>query len=549
MKIFKLWFWKRLWQDIKYDWIYYPIHNFFLYRKIVSRTRPWDYQYILEMMRFQLTLLNNQIKKYDREIDETRIPKEKDIDRCIELLGNLIADNYEERCGFIYKERNWDQMWRPIDRSDESYEIFKDENKDDCELFEYVDVDTEEERKINIKALNDAHDLQAKEIDELFNIMKNCQGGWDERKHTKFMKISFPETNSVIEGEAGDSLGRGAKFTLYLIDEAAWLERPEAADAALSQSAECLIYVSTPKGTNNPFFNKRQSGNFPVFTFHWTDDPTKDEMWYEKEKKKIDDPAIVAQELDISYTASVEGIVIPYVWVEAAVDAHEKLGIKVVGERSMGLDVADEGGDMNAVCVRHGILITKIEEWGGGGGDIYKTVEHVFTIAKDSACSLVSFDSDGLGAGVRGDARNINKGLKTEEKVEFVPFRGSGGVVDPEKEMIAGRTNEDFFRNFKAQAMWALRTRFQNTYRAVVEKLSFQPDEIISISSNCKNYRKLMLQISQPTYKTDAVGRIVIDKKPNGAKSPDLADAVMIAFAPKKKKMWSASSGIFRQSI
>ena len=375
------------------------------------------------------------------------------------------------------------------------------------------------------------------------------RGGWDERKHTKFMKISFPETNSVIEGEAGDSLGRGAKFTLYLIDEAAWLERPEAADAALSQSAECLIYVSTPKGTNNPFFNKRQSGNFPVFTFHWTDDPTKDEMWYEKEKKKIDDPAIVAQELDISYTASVEGIVIPYVWVEAAVDAHEKLGIKVVGERSMGLDVADEGGDMNAVCVRHGILITKIEEWGGGGGDIYKTVEHVFTIAKDSACSLVSFDSDGLGAGVRGDARNINKGLKTEEKVEFVPFRGSGGVVDPEKEMIAGRTNEDFFRNFKAQAMWALRTRFQNTYRAVVEKLSFQPDEIISISSNCKNYRKLMLQISQPTYKTDAVGRIVIDKKPNGAKSPDLADAVMIAFAPKKKKMWSASSGIFRQSI
>ncbi len=179
MKIFKSWFWKYLWQDIKYDYIYWPIKNFFVYRKIVSKTRPWDYQYILEMMRFQLTLLNNQIKKYDREIDETRIPKEKDMERCIELLGNLIADNYEERCGYIYKDRNWDQMWRPIDRSDESYEIFKDENKDSCELFEYVDDDTEEEREINIKALNDANDLQAKEIDELFNTMKKYQGWWD----------------------------------------------------------------------------------------------------------------------------------------------------------------------------------------------------------------------------------------------------------------------------------------------------------------------------------------------------------------------------------
>lgn len=179
MKIFKRWFWKHLWMDIKYDWFYWPIKNFFTYKKIVSKTRPWDYQFILEMLRFQLNLLNNQIKKHDREMDETRIPKEKDMDRCIELLGNLIEDNYKERCGYIYKDRNWDQMWRPIDRSDESYEIFKNENKNDSELFEFVDDETEEEHEKNSKIFAEARELEEKEIDELFNIMKNYQGWWD----------------------------------------------------------------------------------------------------------------------------------------------------------------------------------------------------------------------------------------------------------------------------------------------------------------------------------------------------------------------------------
>jgi hypothetical protein len=38
-----------------------------------------------------------------------------------------------------------------------------------------------------------------------------------------------------------------------------------------------------------------------VFTFHWRSDPRKDDEWYRNECEKIDNPIIVAQELDLNY--------------------------------------------------------------------------------------------------------------------------------------------------------------------------------------------------------------------------------------------------------
>ena len=58
-----------------------------------------------------------------------------------------------------------------------------------------------------------------------------------------------------------------------------------------------------------------------------------------------------------------------------------------------------------------------------------------------------------------------------------------------------------------------------------------QPDDIISISPKCPNHNKLAAELSQPTYSINGVGKMVINKKPDGMKSPNLADAVMIHYA------------------
>jgi hypothetical protein len=58
---------------------------------------------------------------------------------------------------------------------------------------------------------------------------------------------------------------------------------------------------------------------------------------------------VIAQEVDIDYTASVAGVIIPGKWLQACVDAHLKLGVEPTGRRRAAFDVADEGGDNCAV--------------------------------------------------------------------------------------------------------------------------------------------------------------------------------------------------------
>ena len=62
------------------------------------------------------------------------------------------------------------------------------------------------------------------------------------------------------------------------------------------------------------------------------------------------------------------------------------------------------------------------------------------------------------------------------------PFRRSGAVIDPDSEVVrgSGRLNKDFFANQKAQSWWALRSRFQSTYQAVVEGRKVDPDSTSS---------------------------------------------------------------------
>lgn len=356
--------------------------------------------------------------------------------------------------------------------------------------------------------------------------------GYSEKIDAPFMKISNPDNGSMIVGEAGDNIGRGNRTSIYFKDESAYYERPEKIDAALSQTSNCKIDISTPNGIGNPFYVKRHGGKIPVFTFNWHDDPRKDDAWYQKQVDTMD-PVHVAQEIEINYAASVEGVLIPNAWVMAAVNAHQKLGIAPTGSREGALDVADEGRDANSFCGAHGILVEVVEEWSGAGADIFATVEKAFLLCDLNEYRKFKYDADGLGAGVRGDARIINE-KRLENKapqIEVAPFRGSESPFNPDGEDVKGRKNADFFANRKAQGWWALRSRFQKTYRAVVEKKPFEPDEIISIASDMPLRHKLMAELSQPTYSINTVGKILVDKSPDGTPSPNLADGVMYRFA------------------
>lgn len=383
-----------------------------------------------------------------------------------------------------------------------------------------------------VDKIGDPKSLFWKAREFIANLPREFRGSWNRSTDAPHLRILFHDTGSAMTGEAGDNIGRGDRTSFYFVDEAAHIERPMLVEASLSATTNCRQDLSSVNGSANPFAEKRHSGKVKVFTFHWRDDPRKDDAWYAKQHENLD-AVTIAQEIDIDYSASVEGVVIPSAWVQASIDAHVKLGIEPTGARLASLDVADEGRDKNALCGAYGILLECIEEWSGVGADIFSTVVKAIDLAETHGYEKVRYDADGLGAGCRGDARIVNEKRHEDGRkiIPFESFRGSEAPFDPEREDVKGRKNKDFFANRKAQGWWALRTRFQKTYRAVVEGQPFDPDEIISIASTMPLRAKLVVELSQPTYGLNTAGKILIDKAPEGAKSPNLADAAMIRFS------------------
>jgi len=369
-------------------------------------------------------------------------------------------------------------------------------------------------------------------------------GGWTAKRHSTEGIIRLPHTGATITGEGGDNIGRGGRTTLYFVDEGAYIERPELIDASLSATTNCRIDVSSARGMGNPFAAKVHS--WPahrVFRFHWRDDPRKDDAWYEKQKENLD-PVTLAQEVDMDFAASVTGVLIESAWVQSAIGAAQRLGITVTGSRDGALDVADEGVDLNAFAASYGMELAELEEWSGKGGDIFSTVQRAFALADTYGLPGFRYDADGLGAGVRGDSRVINEQRSMRGQIDGVavrplvitPFRGSGAVLLPEAQDVKGRQNQDFFANLKAQSWWTLRRRFIETHRAVSGD-TYDPSLILSIRPDLPLLSKLTMELSQPTYSINLTGKIVVDKAPDGMRSPNLADAVMILMGRHRRAM------------
>lgn len=378
----------------------------------------------------------------------------------------------------------------------------------------------------------------------LQHLPREFLAGWTP-EHFPHMRCQFPGTSSVISGEAGDNIGRGDRASIYFVDEAAFLERPHLIEASLSATTNCRIDLSSVNGMDNPFAVKVHE--WPperVFRFHWSDHPGKDAEWYRKQCELLP-PVVVAQEIDLDFNASKEGVIIPPEWIQSAIGAFARLGLEASGERLASLDVADEGLDLNALAWRHGPRLEGVKSWSGKGSDIAATTARAFMLCDEAGVSRMRYDADGLGAGVRGDARGLNA-ARAGRPIEAVAWRASAAPVNPDRQIEqlvpaerrdrSDRTNADFFSNAKAQGWHALRLRFERTHRAVTDGQTFDPDAMIDICPDLPELRTLVAELSQPTWAPNGVGKMVVDKSPDGRRSPNLADSVMMLFAPAPRR-------------
>lgn len=215
-------------------------------------------------------------------------------------------------------------------------------------------------------------------------------------------------------------------------------------------------------------------------------------------------------------------------WIEAAIDAHEKLGFSAAGRRILGFDVADEGDDANATVLRHGSVVTDMRQW--RGQDVIYSADKVYLYAQEQNIDRIVYDNIGVGAGVKAQFRRKNG------KVQTLGFNAGGAVYKPDAKYTDDKKNRDMFANIKAQAWWMVRDRFYKTWRAVHHGDSYTEDQLISLSSSLHELEYLTAELSRPQVDYDQNGRVKVeskkDMKKRGIPSPNRADALVMAFAP-----------------
>lgn len=241
-----------------------------------------------------------------------------------------------------------------------------------------------------------------------------------------------------------------------------------------------------------------------------------------------------------------EEVIIKRSWLNSCVDAHLKLGIEPKGEKIIGYDAADDGQDKNAFVCKHGTLINKVHQWKAKEDELFKSSKIVRNEAKKSG-SKVIYDSVGLGAGTGSNIKEMNHLEKERDsnavQVQYESFNSGGAIVNQEQEYEDGVKNKDFFSNVKAQAWKMVADRARNTHNAVTKGAQFKEDEIISISSECDFIEQLLTELSTPRREYDGAGRFRVEQKATlakrGIKSPNLADAFVMCFAPHEKPKYT----------
>jgi phage terminase large subunit len=235
-------------------------------------------------------------------------------------------------------------------------------------------------------------------------------------------------------------------------------------------------------------------------------------------------------------------VVIKRSWIEAAIDAHVKLKLDIVGAKRSGFDVADSGADLCSHIYAHGIVALWGESWKAKEDELLKSCTRVYVKALELG-SNVTYDSIGVGAMAGAKFADINEERASTGmtgKVGYSKFIAGAKVMDPDGLYVDAQeesvTNKDFFSNLKAQAWWLVADRFRNTYNAVVNGEVYDYDELISISSGMPNLANLVTELSTPRRAFDKAGRVKVESKEDLAKrdidSPNDADAFIMAYAP-----------------
>lgn len=376
--------------------------------------------------------------------------------------------------------------------------------------------------------------------------------GWDIQE-TKVVSPSGNRTKYKGAARNPDSI-QSAQDYKYSWYEEAHKASKESLDKLLptilrNPGAECW-FSANPQNSNDPFSQRfitpylselETKGYYEdelhlIVVVNWRDNP-----WWSEEQEKLriwDYENRPRSEYDWiwegKFNDSIPSALIQAEWFDACIDAHLKLGFRPAGAKIASHDPSDTGPDSKGYAMRHGSVFLDIQE--KTDGDVTEGGEWATGLAIQQQVDAYSWDGCGVGAFMSNQASRAFSG----KTIQLGAFIGSESpdfptaVYQPSVQapLQTPRTNEEVFKNKRAQYYGMLRDRMYRTYRAVVHKEYADPENMVSFCSSIKVLQKLKSEVCRMPIKPNSNGQIElytkdVMKTKFKVASPNLADAVM----------------------
>lgn len=340
--------------------------------------------------------------------------------------------------------------------------------------------------------------------------------------------VTFPDGHEemVAFGRKPEDLSPSAfqgihkKYVLVIFDEACGIHENlwTAADSLISNEYSRFLAIGNPDDPATEFAEVCKPGSgwnvigISAFdTPNFTDECVPESLrpllisptWQQEKLRKwgVDNPLYVSKVLGRFPEVSTDGL-IPIAWIKAA----QQRTLPPTTPIELGVDVG-RGNDQSVIACRWGSHVRILSR--DQIRDTMQTCGNVLRQLTATGATVAKVDEIGVGAGVVDRAREQDK-----------PVEG----------VNVGRQAEDaeHFRNLRAEGYWRLRERFQ--------------DEAVDLDPTDED---LAAQLVALKYKVTSSGKIQMESKDEirrkGGRSPDDADAVMLAFLP----LDIASGGVF----
>jgi hypothetical protein len=311
--------------------------------------------------------------------------------------------------------------------------------------------------------------------------------------------------------------GIHARHVLVILDEAGGVDEAlwTAAETLTANEGSRILAIGNPDDPTSQFAKV----SAPASGWHqiridgyrspnFTDEAVPEELralllsptWVEERKRSWgEDSPLFVSKVRGEFPEEADDALIPLSWIRSAQARFEEGTEETDARLVLGVDVARYGSDETVIVARR-----EDRAWIVGRyrkQDTMATTGRVVRAIRDLGAAEARVDVVGIGAGV------VDR-LKEQHE----PVLGLNAGAAPRDR---GR-----FANARAEWCWGLRDRFERGEIAIC------PDD------------ELAAQLAGIRYQIDSAGRIQIESKEDarsrGVASPDIADALMLAFSSRK---------------